>query len=1212
MTRKFITAGVFCTAAVLTLAVAPRMFGQTAPAPATGTSTVTEEEPVIMSPFIVSASEDTGSYRASATLAGSRIRTELKDVGSAISVVTQDFLRDTGATSNATLLVYTTNTEVSGLGGNYSSVGNQRNLDDTAQRMNPNESTRVRGLGQADNTRDFFLTDIPWDSFNVGRVDLQRGPNAILFGIGRPAGIINSSINAATFREGGNVEVRYGSYGSVRGTFDYNKVLLPDELSLRVATLFDKTIYQQKPAFNRDRRYFLAGRYDPKVFRFEGARTTLRVNYEKGVINANRPRILPPGDLISPWWTNSRLITIRQHGGTNATTTGLSDGPTLAALRAAGDYGAGVRGNNTAYSYGGIGSFGRNYGGILSVFADPDSSNFTMLTADLAKNVTTILTSLPWTTLTGVIVRRELEGVLQTSPNYDFYRDDLITDTSVFDFRNKLLEGPNKREWSNHEAFNVALSQTFLEDRLGVEAVYDFQNYDRGQKNLMSEYGQAITIDMNNHLVDGSVNPNYGKACMVSDQYANYSYASHRVSKRLTAFGEFRAKDVMGESFLSRLIGRHVVTGLLSTEDYQNESRSWVLHAADISYGVIILSNDRGLRNRAVNTLNYLTTSSLAGMTSLSGANIGNLHAVQIPTSGNVRSFDMTWTGTVSPTAPWTDQFGTVKTQVANPANYAGWGYRGIDVISDEAGDRDSLTMDANLRRVVTNTQAINWQGYLWDGVVVPSFGIRKDKQDSYSFPNSANPISNVKNADGSDTINLVSPNYMLPIAPLQTVSGRTKTWSVVLHTPRNIRDKMPGRTGLSLFYNRSSNFQPAAGRIDVYGNALPSPEGKTKDYGFLLSTLDDRVTLKVNWYETTVTNDALDQFGGVYMIWGAEAWGYGFARGNLLRANVGGWADYRNGYDPLGIPAQGTGIVPTSTPSGGWTPAQIAWAQAVGDALCNAYMATKLPQSWFDLWGINTASADAGNFIWGTTPSGLTVTGDTRSKGVEYELNAQPTKNWNIAINASKTSAQRINMAGSFVDWVEARWAVYNTPVTLNGQTVGIIGDVRLWNGGYYQPESLKGKFSREFMSGYYLWRIQEGSNVPELRPWRFNLVTNYTFDGSILGGKLKGVNVGAGYRWQDGVVVGYPVLPGATASTQRAYDLAHPYKGPVETNVDLWIGYQHQLSRKLGWRVQLNVRNALASRDLIPVTVQPDGTLAAGRIPEGTIWTLTNTLTF
>ena len=56
------------------------------------------EEIVMLSPFEVSASGDQG-YAANTTLAGTRIRTNLKDVGSAISVVTAQFLQDTSGAS---------------------------------------------------------------------------------------------------------------------------------------------------------------------------------------------------------------------------------------------------------------------------------------------------------------------------------------------------------------------------------------------------------------------------------------------------------------------------------------------------------------------------------------------------------------------------------------------------------------------------------------------------------------------------------------------------------------------------------------------------------------------------------------------------------------------------------------------------------------------------------------------------------------------------------------------------------------------------------------------------------------------------------------------------------------------------------------------------------------------------------------------------------
>jgi len=205
---------VTCLVAVLRLSaqtVTPTDQGTTKPAATVVTTTTESDQVVVLSPFVVEAGEDKG-YTATSTLAGTRVRTDLKDIASSISVVTEQFLKDTGATNTADLLVYTPSTEVSGLRGNYSGVaGTQVYQENTIS-----ATTRVRGLASADNTRDYFLSDIPWDGYNVGRVDLQRGPNSILFGVGSPAGIVNTSLNDATFKTAYHYEIRVDTYGSLR------------------------------------------------------------------------------------------------------------------------------------------------------------------------------------------------------------------------------------------------------------------------------------------------------------------------------------------------------------------------------------------------------------------------------------------------------------------------------------------------------------------------------------------------------------------------------------------------------------------------------------------------------------------------------------------------------------------------------------------------------------------------------------------------------------------------------------------------------------------------------------------------------------------------------------------------------------------------------------------------------------------------------------
>lgn len=80
-----------------------------------------EEELVVMTPFVVSSDRDNG-YAAVDTLAGTRLRTDLKDVGAAIGVITSQFMEDTASVNAKDVLVYATSTEVGGVGGNTSGV----------------------------------------------------------------------------------------------------------------------------------------------------------------------------------------------------------------------------------------------------------------------------------------------------------------------------------------------------------------------------------------------------------------------------------------------------------------------------------------------------------------------------------------------------------------------------------------------------------------------------------------------------------------------------------------------------------------------------------------------------------------------------------------------------------------------------------------------------------------------------------------------------------------------------------------------------------------------------------------------------------------------------------------------------------------------------------------------------------------------------------
>ena len=179
------------------------------------TDTDEEDDVYQLSPFVVETDENVG-YLATSTLAGSRLKTDLKDVGSAISVVTQEFLEDTGATNAENLLVYTVSTEIGGAQGNFAGAGVAAGdeASNSSARANPQSNNRVRGLSGAAATRDYFLTAFGFDAYNTESVTISRGPNSILFGIGEPGGIIENSIKKAMFgTDITQVQLRVGQRG---------------------------------------------------------------------------------------------------------------------------------------------------------------------------------------------------------------------------------------------------------------------------------------------------------------------------------------------------------------------------------------------------------------------------------------------------------------------------------------------------------------------------------------------------------------------------------------------------------------------------------------------------------------------------------------------------------------------------------------------------------------------------------------------------------------------------------------------------------------------------------------------------------------------------------------------------------------------------------------------------------------------------------------
>jgi outer membrane receptor protein involved in Fe transport len=136
---------------------------------------------------------------------------------------------------------------------------------------------------------------------------------------------------------------------------------------------------------------------------------------------------------------------------------------------------------------------------------------------------------------------------------------------------------------------------------------------------------------------------------------------------------------------------------------------------------------------------------------------------------------------------------------------------------------------------------------------------------------------------------------------------------------------------------------------------------------------------------------------------------------------------------------------------------------------------------------------------------------------------------------------------------------------------------------------------------------RSKEGSNLPEIRKWRFNLVSSYHFTE----GRLKPWAVGGAIRWQDKGAVGYHAFRNEYG--QVVQDVHRPIYGPGEFDTDVFVSYSKRiLENRVRWKVQLNVYNVLNDRKEIPTAIDDDLVVVASRVQNPLTFKLSSTFEF
>jgi len=1150
------------------------------------------EAAVELSPFVVQ--ESAAGYYAAQTLAGSRLRQDLKDLGASIQVVTKDLLNDLAATGLDELFQYTTSTEVGGITGNFTGAidgGTGELSTDSARRGGSDGATRVRGLAAPSRSRNYFPTGIPFDSFNADRVDISRGANSFLFGLGSPAGLANTGLVKARFRDTNELATRIGSGGknpSYRGSFNLNRVLVKDTLAFNGALLMDRTQYRQRPTYKDDDRQYAAVTYQP----FKHSATVLTAHVENGGIRGNAPDVLLPPQNLGQFLSDPVVGRLSIAAWANLQRFANAEGPTQAqwnALSAAEQARYRVRDLPTANSLTNIGWSAGSYGlvydgtnGRLPAFAYTDQYR----AADYAARDPFFG---PGRTTKGNPVspyHGNRSAVMGTG-----WLDQGFTDLKTFDFSKENLGWDNDYNNRDFVNYNVALEQVLWGGRAGFELACDYEDLFHRAYNAFNFANDTVFFDIQetlwlptdpNYRTSGVVapqpNPNYGRPFILT-RGAPATFDAQTAAARFTGFVKYDfAEHLRRNSLLGRLLGRHTLTVLGD----RSTSKARV-----VAYGLSSFGDpDPALHIGNANA--RVTGNASRNIPQMVYIGPPQLQAFTDP-NFQVRDFVLT----------------PAKYQLRLPADYSirklTWNL-GPDSTNENLGldsrangnegfvwanfaPREVPNNNCRVQETRVSSFALNGQSIFWDHLLVVNTGYRVDTVKNW--------LNTQPSRVGLDQLPDVSPAaFRAGNGDFLRIKNSVFGYGGVLNWPQRLL-RLPARANLALHYNQGENFVPSPSRVDEYRRPVESPGGRSKDYGFSVDLWDQKVVARFNWYRSSLLR-ASSNVSTLFHQTNVRIFDhFGFLNADLRRldANNDGRIDdaalAQIAVDPI------TGLTPE-----GLTRDQAARQMWPNLARAREAMATIAPYLTDELKAaVNYRMLPDGSSVVDNA-GGITDTQDLESRGFEAEITLNPTAHWRISFNAAKQETILTNIAPRLTRVFNQTWL----------PQLAKYGDLD-WNepaGGVSGPTLAQQVNDR--MLEYFAIKGQEGRPQMEQRTWRFNLITRYALSE----GRLRGLSVGGAVRWEDKYAAGYPLLLDSYGLIQP--DLRQPYFAPPQTSYDFFVGYRRRILGNRDWTVQLNVRNLqnLFSDKVTASRYQPDGSVARVRFDPPLQVYLTNTVRF
>jgi len=1193
-----------------------------------------EEKIYDLNAFAIEGSAQDG-YLAQSTLAGSRVRTEVRDLGASIAIVTQEFMEDTGATDGESLLQFVGNVEVGGALGNFSNANTGNQASTSESRENPQRSQRIRGLISANLTRDYFQTDIPFDAYNTSRVTINRGPNSILFGLGSPGGIINNTTNKAQIgSEFGEISVRMDSYSGHRETLDVNKTLIKDRLAIRVNLMNENVKFRQEPAFEDDTRFFIA--WDAVLLENEHStwlgKTTFRGSFESGEINRNPPDVVPPTDAFSSWWNGlgtqedlNKLLSVPGMDLSTISNKAINPAQVLSAISSGlVTVPAGLTPQEYADKEGThirkkiVDRFKRGnplgndpfQGGRLNVMEYIASYIYPGIVYKEPNAAAPGFTSSELNGIQGIMhrfrpagfatqdtiwsssVRSSGDFAVLSGPAGAGFGPHSLNNRNVFDYHKNMLAGTVGSIVTDFDIKQFFLQQDLFGGKAGIEIAWDNQSLDRETFTpLDNERNKEIYIDITAYQPPGDsnydgigdrlLNENVGRPVMNLYSPEKSQNTADQETFRSTVFGTLDFKEFVDNNKLGEILGSHTITGLF--EDRINKT-TWrqtrgVWWADNSPYpGLPSISN--GLNNnfrRVVRTHIYLGPD-VRGLSSPDDVRVDGYVDVTLPKVG--------------------DEYGIwYFDKGSNSDKQATW--RVIEHVRN-----------ADVNRTELESKAISLQSRLFSDHIVGMWARRNDQQTvfrrlqhetAYGDPNG--PLR--PNRIDLPGINLVDGDFneqllFLEDTPISMDEEDTDTWSIVGRYPEVLLGDLPWGMDITGHYYEAESFQPAGNFRNVLNQRLPGPLGTTEEYGFTIELFERRLSIRFNRFETKNANAHTGSMNGRL---GAIT--------NRLIGQLSLIAIAENDPDTAFFPSDADRLLTPATDPNNTARISGTDADLIGSLADNDWegyydaLIGLIPPEVQAIRNIRTSTREGGLRVIESDPldGPLESIQDFVATGTEIDIMGSLTNSWSISLNVAQQETVTANTGPVAIPLAfKIREGIAQT----------IPGTPWKWEqlrDSPFQKETntLASRYD-PIVREMAVQRGKDNTVSQEQREWRINLTSRYEF----LEGMLKGFAFGGSIRYQDEISAGYPNILDADGNVLP--DIANPFLGPDSLDGDLFFRYQHRLTDKIDWRIQLNARNFYRSHGAkdIPVTINPDGRVALTRIPVEQQYFLTNTFSF